>query len=250
MDRQDIDQHNVEIQKNLKSWENKPLLREIYKEFYKKIHSCIDYSVSGKIVELGSGIGNIKIEIPEAISTDLFENPWIDKVENAYQLSFEDNSVSNIILFDVFHHFEYPGNALSEFYRVLKPRGRVVIFDPSISMFGYLIYGLLHHEPVAILEKIRWKADKPFDPWKAPYYAAQGNAERVFFGRKYLPELYEWSIIEKQKYSALTYILSGGYSKPQVFSGKNLPRIKAFEKALDRFPRLFSTRLLVVLQKK
>ena len=150
MDRQSIDQHNIEIQKNLKSWESKPLLRDIYKEFYKKIHNYIDYSVEGKIVELGSGIGNIKIEIPEAISTDLFENPWIDQVENAYQLSFEDNSVSNLILFDVFHHFEYPGNAFAEFNRVLKPNGRVIIFDPSISMFGYFIYGLLHHEPVAI----------------------------------------------------------------------------------------------------
>ncbi len=38
MERQSIDQHNIEIQKNLKSWENKPLLRDIYKEFYKKIH--------------------------------------------------------------------------------------------------------------------------------------------------------------------------------------------------------------------
>jgi SAM-dependent methyltransferase len=250
MDRQSIDQHNIEIQKNLKSWENKPLLRDIYKEFYKRIHGYVDYSVDGKIVELGSGIGNIKIEIPEAISTDLFENPWIDQIENAYQLSFEENSVSNLILFDVFHHFEYPGNALSEFNRVLKPKGRVIIFDPSISMSGYLIYGLLHHEPVAITKKIRWKADHSFDPWKAPYYAAQGNAERVFFGKKFLPEFSEWNIIEKQKYSALSYILSGGYSKPQMFSLKSFPKIKALEKVLDRFPRIFSTRLLVVLQKK
>lgn len=250
MDRQSIDQHNIEIQKNLKSWENKPLLRDIYKEFYRKIHSYIDYSVDGKIVELGSGIGNIKIEIPEAISTDLFENPWIDQVENAYQLSFEDNSVSNLILFDVFHHFEYPGNAFSEFNRVLNPKGRVIIFDPSISMFGYMIYGLLHHEPVAITKKIRWKAENPFDPWKAPYYAAQGNAERVFFGKKFLPNLDEWNIIEKQKYSALPYILSGGYSKPQMFPSKSLPNIKAIEKVMDHFPRIFSTRLLVVLQKR
>jgi SAM-dependent methyltransferase len=250
MDRQSIDQHNIEIQKNLKSWENKPLLREIYGEFYKKIHGYVDYSIDGKIVELGSGIGNIKIEIPDAISTDLFENPWIDQVENAYQLSFADNSVSNLILFDVFHHFEYPGNALSEFYRVLKPKGRVIIFDPSISMVGYLIYGLFHHEPVAITKKIRWKADVPFDAWTAPYYAAQGNAERVFFGINYLENLGEWNIIEKKKYSALTYVLSGGYSKPQLFSSKSFSKIKALEKRLDHLPRIFSTRLLVVLQKR
>lgn len=250
MDRQSIEQHNIEIQKNLKSWENKPLLQDIYKEFYKKIHAHIDYTIDGKIVELGSGIGNIKIEIPEAISTDLFENPWIDQVENAYQLSFDSDSVSNLILFDVFHHFEYPGNALAEFARVLKPNGRVIIFDPSISLFGYLIYGLLHHEPVAIAKKIRWKADNPFDPWKAPYYAAQGNAERVFFGEKYKTHFVEWNIIERHKYSALSYVLSGGYSKPQMFSSKRFEKIKSLEKILDRFPRIFSTRLLVVIQKR
>jgi len=250
MNEPGIDQHNIEIQKNLKSWENKPLLREIYKGFYKKIHGCINYAIGGKIVELGSGIGNIKIEIPEAISTDLFENPWIDQVENAYDLSFENNSVSNLILFDVFHHIEYPGNALSEFYRVLKPQGRVIIFDPSISMFGYLIYGLLHHEPVAITKKIKWNGDHSFDPWTTPYYAAQGNAERIFFGRKFLGHFSDWDIIEKHKYSALSYILSGGYSKPQMFSSKNFNKVKAIEKVLDHVPRIFSTRLLIVLQKK
>jgi SAM-dependent methyltransferase len=249
MDRQGIDQHNIEIQKNLKSWENKPLLRDIYKEFYKNIHKYIDYSIDGKIVELGSGIGNIKSEIPEAISTDLFENPWIDQVENAYQLSFDDSSVSNLILFDVFHHFEYPGNALAEFYRVLKPNGRVIIFDPSISVLGYLVYGLFHHEPVALTNKIRWTADDPFDPWKSPYYAAQGNAERLFFGKKFLRYFEGWKIIQRQKYSALTYILSGGYSKPQMFSSKNFHKFRAMEKFLDRFPRLFSTRLLIVIEK-
>ena len=51
-------------------------------------------------MELGSGIGNIKSVIDSAICTDIFDNPWIDQVENAYRLSFLDNEVSNIILFD------------------------------------------------------------------------------------------------------------------------------------------------------
>jgi hypothetical protein len=99
-------------------------------------------------------------------------------------------------------------------------------------------------------KKIRWKAANPFDPWKAPYYAAQGNAERIFFGKKFLLNFGEWNIIEKHKYSALPYILSGGYSKPQLFSSKSYSKIKALEKLMDHFPRIFSTRLLIVLQKR
>jgi SAM-dependent methyltransferase len=249
MDDLSFDQHNVEIQKNLNYWTKKPILQLIYKEFYGQINDQVDYTLSGKIVELGSGIGNIKMVIPQAICTDLFKNPWIDQVENAYTLSFKDSSVSNLILFDVFHHIQYPGTTFKEFSRVLKPGGRVIIFDPSISMTGMLVYGLFHHEPVAWFNKIQWQAPYKFDPWSSAYYAAQGNAERIFFSGKYSQKLSDWNVIYKLKYSALTYILSGGYSKPQMFSSRYYERIGGIEKIMDRLPRLFSTRLLVVLKK-
>jgi SAM-dependent methyltransferase len=245
-----IDQHNKEIQQNLNFWKKKPILQTIYGEFYRLISNQVDYTLDGKIVELGSGIGNIKMEIPQAICTDLFRNPWIDQVENAYNLSFDDGEVSNLILFDVFHHIQYPGTALQEFHRVLKPHGRVIIFDPSISLTGFLVYGLFHHEPMARFKKIQWKAPSGFDPWTSPYYAAQGNAERVFYSKKYFKELENWSLLYRKKYSALSYILSGGYSKPQLFPSKYYSLVNRIEKVLDNFPGLFSTRLLVVFQKQ
>jgi SAM-dependent methyltransferase len=245
-----IDQHNVEIQKNLNYWANKPILQSIYKEFYRLISHHVDYVIEGKIVELGSGIGNIKMEIPQAICSDLFNNPWIDQVENAYTLSFKDCTVSNLILFDVFHHIQYPGTAFREFHRVLKPGGRVIIFDPSISVSGLMVYGLFHHEPIAFFKRIYWNAPQDFDPWMSNYYAAQGNSERIFFGNKYKKQLTDWEIVVKNKYSSLAYVLSGGYSKPQFFSSRNYSKVKYLEKILDICPKLFSTRLLVVMQKK
>ncbi len=92
-------------------------------------------------MEIGSGIGNIKHTIPHCLRTDLFPTKDIDQVENVYQLSFSDNSVSDLILFDVFHHLRYPGSALKEFQRVLLPNGRVIIFDPFVhSMLGFIVY--------------------------------------------------------------------------------------------------------------
>ena len=244
-----VEQHNFEIQQNLNYWANKPILQTIYKEFYRLISAEVEYTVNGLIVELGSGIGNIKMEIPRAICTDLFNNPWIDQVENAYALSFEDSSISNLILFDVFHHIQYPGTALQEFHRVLKPGGRVIIFDPAISLTGFLVYGLFHHEAVAWFKKIQWIAPDEFRPWSSSYYAAQGNAERVFFTRHYSKKLSDWNILIRKKYSALTYILSGGYSKRQLFPSRFYTRVKGIEKILDHFPKLFSARSLIVLLK-
>ena len=118
----DVAQHNREIHENLDHWQRKPQLREAYAEFYRMIADRIADRLAGPVVECGSGIGNLKSVIPDAVTTDLFPNPWIDRVENVFALSMADNSVAALILFDVFHHLEYPGTALAEMRRVLAPR--------------------------------------------------------------------------------------------------------------------------------
>ena len=144
-----LQEHNIEIQKNLQLWKKKPLLRKVYADFYQTIAHHLRQDLNGLTIEIGSGTGNIKDAIPTCIRTDLFPNPWVDRVENAYILSFMDASVATLILFDVFHHLRYPGTAIQEFHRVLVPGGRVIIFDPFISLAGRLIYGFFHHEPIA-----------------------------------------------------------------------------------------------------
>ena len=92
-------------------------------------------------------MGRIKDVIPQCVTTDLFPNPWLDRQENCYQLSFADGSVSHLILFDVWHHLRYPGTALREFHRVLAPGGRLILFEPAASWVGRLVYHFFHHEP-------------------------------------------------------------------------------------------------------
>jgi len=156
MNKISCDKHNIEIQKNLKYWESKPILKKIYQKFYKLIFNHLQNNIQGKVVEIGSGLGNLKMVVPDCISTDIFFNPWIDQVENAYKMSFSDNSVSNLILFDVWYHLEFPGNALREFNRVLVPEGRVIIFDPAMSILGFIVYGFFHNEPIGFFKKIKW----------------------------------------------------------------------------------------------
>src|SRR5215211_2791117 len=103
-----LDQHQVEIQRNRSAWERKPLLRQIYSRFYDRIVRLVDNSVPGAIIEIGSGIGNLKGRLPHAIATDLFSNPWLDMVCDGYELPLETGSVSHLILFDVFHHLRAP----------------------------------------------------------------------------------------------------------------------------------------------
>ena len=244
-----IDLHQDQINQNREYWNRKPLLRTLYGDFYRIIAKHLSGLPDGRIVELGSGLGNIHDVIPSCIRTDLFPNPWIDQVENAYKLSFADESVSDLILTDVFHHLKYPGAALNELHRVLQKGGRVIMLEPCVSALGLLVYGAFHEEPIAVTQEIEWFAPEGWSAENVDYYAAQGNATRVFLGRGYRSRLGAWQKVETMRLSAIAYAASGGYSKPQLYPTALLPLIKKLEKALDLFPTLFATRLLVILEK-
>src|SRR5260370_11865132 len=138
----------------------------------------IDQGRPGQIVEVGSGIGNLKAHLPRAVCTDLFPNPWLDLVCDGYELPFTDGSISHLVLFDVFHHLRAPRAFFKEARRVLSASGRLILFEPYISWSSYPVYGLLHHEAVALRQPISLAEVLPLP---RDYYAAQGNATPLFF---------------------------------------------------------------------
>lgn len=244
-----IDLHQESINKNIQRWHQKPLLQKLYAGFYRLIAQNLSNLPDGKIVELGSGLGNIRDVIPNCLCTDLFPNPWIDQIENAYKLSFADESISDLILTDVFHHLKYPGTALKEFLRVLRKGGRVIMLEPYMSILGLLVYGIPHDEPIAVMKRIEWDAPENWSAEKIDYYAAQGNATRIFVGNRFRAKLGDWHQTKIIRLTAIAYAASGGFSKPQLYPASMLPLIRKLEKLLDLLPALFATRLLVILEK-
>lgn len=243
-----IEQHKDLIGKNQELWHRKPLLRTVYTDLYRTMQAYRS-GAAGKTVELGSGMGSISEVMPDCLRTDLFHFPWLDLVENAYRLSFEDASVSNLLMVDVFHHLRYPGTALNEFLRVLTPGGRVILMEPGLGLLGRLIYEWMHVEPVGKPQDITWFAPENWSPNHVDYYAAQGNATRIFTRPAFLDELSPWKIVEIRQIAALAYAASGGYSGPQLYPTAAYAFIKFVEKFLQLFPKLFATRLMVVLEK-
>lgn len=248
--QQFAEQHNREIHENRSSWERKPVLREVYSDLYRQIASNVVRSGEKPSLELGSGMGNIKQFIPDCITSDIFANPWLDRVENAYGLSFADQSLANVILFDVWHHLEYPANALSEVGRVLEEGGRLIVMDPSMSPVGRFVYGAFHHEPLGF--SVRFKPSKAEleQMEDLPYFAAQSSAHRLLRNRE-IPELLRmWQIVEIQEIVSFAYLASGGFRGRQLYPDKMLPIIKRLDALLSRWSAFFAARILVVLEKK
>jgi len=252
----DISQHNIEIHENRAAWERKPSLRKVYRGFYEEIAAALPKGVNGLTVELGSGMGNIKEVLPACITSDLFPNPWLDRVENAYALSFANQSVAHLVLFDVWHHLQYPGAALKEFKRVLAPGGAVVLFEPAMGLLGRSVYGMFHHEPLGLGKNIDWEIPENFDPTNQTYYAAQGNCWRLarqvmaMNGAQRPAVLDGWEIEQVKYFPALAYFLTGGFRGPQLYPDFALPALQAVEKVLAPVPALTAARMMVVLRRK
>ena len=214
-----LSEHEREADENLDAWRSKPLLRDIYAGFYALIAAEIDASRQGAIVELGSGIGNLAAFFPGVFTSDVFLRPWLDVVIDGYQLPFRAQTVSHLVAFDVFHHLERPAAFLAEARRVLTAGGRLILLEPYISLTGLLVYGLLHPEPIAWRRGLDTGQEKP----PPRYYAAQGNATRVFFGRE--SELWKdsWRVIARRRITSFAYLMSGGFSRPALYPASALP---------------------------
>lgn len=246
-----VDLHNVEIQRNRQAWQRKPGLQEVYRHFYREIARRLPPGRSGTVLELGSGMGTIKEIIPHCITSDIFPNPWLDRQENAYALSFPDRSLAALVLFDVWHHLRYPARALTEFQRVLAPGGRVVLFEPAGSLLGRIVYGLFHHEGMDPYKPTAWEAPAGFRPDQLDYYTDQFSATRLFWPRN--PEtirpLPGWKIREVTPVVSFAYWAQGGMSRPRLLPCFLTGAVESFDRLAQRLQRLCAARLLIVLEK-
>lgn len=245
-----IDRHHVEIEQNLQSWRRKPVLRRAYRDFHRRIAAHLDRALPGPIVELGSGIGNIREVIPGVVRTDLFPKPWIDRIENVYRLGFADGELSHLVMFDVFHHLRYPRTALQECRRVLCRDGRLIVFDPYLSLAGRVVYGPLHHEPIGLEDPIVPDAPPAFAPDADPYYAAQGNATRVFWRGEHAEILDGWEVVARERIAAWSYALTGGYRGPQLYPEFLYGAMTLLDRAVALVPAMTALRALVVLGRR
>lgn len=241
--------HQEQIMNHHEQWDRKPALRMAYGRFYRLISSHLSNLPEGKIVELGSGMGNIKEFIPNCLTTDMFPTPWSEQVENAYHLTFQNESISDLIMVDVFHHLQYPGAALAEFHRVLRPDGKVLMIEPSIGALGFLVFGFLHPEGIKTNHNIQWMPPIDADLKNPEYYTSQGNATQIFIRREFREHLKDWSQVQVVRFSAISYLASGGYTKPQLAPLGLMAFLRATERFFDLLPALFATRMLVILTK-
>jgi SAM-dependent methyltransferase len=217
----------------------KSLLRFFYDRNYTFFQKEFGDLFFGRILELGSGAGYIKKFLPNCITSDVLDLPFIDMKVNALEMPFENESLVGICMIDVFHHIPDVEQFLREAVRVLKTGGKIVMVEPANTRWGRFIYQKFHHEPF-LPEASDWKL-----PPGGPLSMANGALPWIVFQRdwiNYTSKLFpDLKLLKIEVKYPLIYLLSGGLSWPQlmpkwvaVFLDKLFPSGMFYEVVIEK----------------
>jgi ubiquinone/menaquinone biosynthesis C-methylase UbiE len=117
---------------------------------------------SGVFTELlrQEGYKSVGLDIsPKLVELGRTKYPGLELIEgDAENLPFEDASLDGVLLSGLVHHFPDPRGLAAEVYRVLKPGGRFVAFDPNRMnpfMWLYRDRASPFYSPVGVTENER-----------------------------------------------------------------------------------------------
>jgi len=140
----------------------KKIPRKHLAEFIKK-NSCIL-----KTLDIGSGGSPYGSYFPNRISVDIAPVPGVDIIANAEDLNmFTEGEFGCVLATEVLEHIKNPEKAISEFYRVLKKNGKLVlttrfifpIHDAPNDYWRFTRYGLEHllrrFERIELTEEVK-----------------------------------------------------------------------------------------------
>lgn len=231
----------------------KPLLREVFEEFYRLCVALDEehFAGRGSRVELGAGTSLFKALYPEIISTDIKAAPHLDVVVDAQAMPFPDCSVRAFYAINCFHHLPAPRKFFAEAGRALAAGGGCVIVEPyhgfAASRFYERVFDTEHFDK----SQPAWEQDG--DAMGAMRGANQALSYIIFlrdrreFERQF-PELE--IVLQRPLRNYLRYLLSGGLNFRQLAPAFAAPLIRLGESALAPLETSLALHHVVVLRKK
>ena len=208
----------------------KSFLNKIYCEWYSLIASELRRPES-QILEIGSGAGFFHDHLPIIITSEVFLLEGVDRVEDATNLSFDDDSLDAIVMTDVFHHIPDVSQFLTEALRTLRSGGQLIMIEPWNTRWARFFYRNFHPEPFEPTV-----ADWRF-PKGGPLSSANGALPWVVFFRDkkiFEDENRGLGIKSVTPLMPMAYIASGGISTRLGLPGFAYKPIRFLERFILR----------------
>lgn len=225
----------------------KVFLKKLYRDWYQQIVEALslDRDKNLNILEIGSGAGFLSEFIPELITSEVFPIQGVDRVIDARDLPFADESLDAIVMTDVFHHIPDVKLFLQEANRCLRFRGRLIMIEPWKNGWSSWVYKNLHHEPFNIDQR-EWQLPAFGDSLGSisPLSLANSALPWIVFDRDHglfkdlFPKLKIHSITPQMPF---IYLLSGGVSLRELLPASTYNFFRTLEKlSLEKRAGMFA----------
>jgi len=112
------------------------------------LQKLLDLPTSGWMLDAGGGTGRVsaglrqfldRVVVCDASLKMLGQSAGKGDIApvkgDVAKLPFSNNSFERIVVVDALHHFKKPHDAIKEFFRVIKPGGKIVIEEFNIKRF-------------------------------------------------------------------------------------------------------------------
>jgi SAM-dependent methyltransferase len=237
--------------KHRRVWEQKSVLRRIYdEEFFARL---LSFRKDGVSVEVGAGPGFFKHKLPSVISTDIVWCPWLDAVTDAQKLPFRSSTVTNIFGVDMLHHIASPMTFLLEAQRILVPGGRLILVEPWVTPFSYIIYRYLHQEDCDLSARPWELSDSNATPGKKAFDGNQAIPFLLFGPRRRsqtLSALPALTPLVIEPFCLFAYLLSMGFRPMNLLPELLYPAVSKIENlTMPLWRRAAALRVFLVLEK-
>lgn len=229
--------------------------------YLRKLYGFVrdELSILDEVLEVGSGPGISSIFLPEfnILRTDIldFEESGVLGGVDCLLLPFADGRFKSTLAVDTLHHTSSPTKALMEMKRVsdIEGGGKIILIEPYVSPFSYLIYRVFHFEKVS-------------NPWLSKYIEPmvssdandgdQAISHLLFLssnGRAKINDIFPSSeyVIRIKLFSFLDFFATGGLTRPLAVSDSIIRFLSRLERRIPPFMmRILASRVMVVIEKR
>lgn len=173
MNQKVFEQEIKDWDRNAKFFANENLM-PFQKIIRKEIYDFYDLKENDKVLEAGGGV----IKIGENTILADFSPEMVNKAKelnrgkagkcilaSAHELPFPDKNFDVIVANGLMHHLKVQGvlgQSIKEFYRVLKPNGRICIFDRAFNLVPVFFFYL--RKPLKLIYKPKSQCSTSNEP--------------------------------------------------------------------------------------
>ena len=234
------------LDRSLAKWRTSRALRTVYADIFSEMRRQM---VSGKILEVGSGIGMAREYFPGVVLSDIEATRFVDRAVSAYAIPQEN--WGNIIATDTLHHLQEPLRFLESAAGALTPGGRVVLAEPAGTAWGRIFYGWFHHEPCLprnVPQDFKFSTDADGS------FANMGMAYVLFDRERVVVHAalrrYGLRLISVRYRDLIAYPATGGFSRLALLPSSVLRGLLVIERLLPQAVlRFLALRMIIVLEK-